>query len=353
MRILIYGAGAVGCYLGGQLALAGHAVTLLGRQPLVEAVIQNGLTLESAGKTRVIREIRAASSLAETLGQGPFDWIAFTMKAYDTVSAIHEVQTTLTAIPPIACFQNGVGNEESLRAAFGAPSVVAATITTPISVKRPGVVVEEKQRGIALASDSPSFAPIYAAFRTTGLRISTTESSASLKWSKLLTNMLGNATSAILDAPPRQIFADRRLFRLEVDALREALAFIRLQQIRLVNLPQTPVRLLAFAAHWIPQATLQPLLARQVAGGRGDKLPSLLLALRAGDKRTEVAWLNGAVAQAASNLKRLAPINHALALIVSDITSGRVPWDAYRGQPEHMLRAVSAAQGMRDWRYGE
>ncbi len=353
MRILIYGAGAIGCFIGGHLALAGHDVTLLGRLQLEHAIAQNGLSLHLATGSYVIHNIRAGSQLSDALNNGPFDWIAFTMKAYDTVPAIHELQQVLDKVPPIVCFQNGVGNEESLRAAFGDDTVVAGAVTTPISVPETGVIVEEKQRGVAIASDGAASDMIRTALRSATLSVSTVLSSSSLKWSKLLLNLLANAIPAILDRPPVEAFRERQFFKLEVSALREAINIIRLQKIPLINLPGAPARLLAMVARWMPAPGSWLLISRRVTSGRGDKLPSLLLALRAGQKRTEVAWLNGAVAQAARRLDRLAPINHTLALIVSDIASGRIPWDAYRNNPDHLLRAISTAQWIEDWRYVE
>ncbi len=45
MKICIYGAGAIGGYLGAQLALADCDVTLIARGPHLAAMRDNGLTL--------------------------------------------------------------------------------------------------------------------------------------------------------------------------------------------------------------------------------------------------------------------------------------------------------------------
>ena len=50
MRICIYGAGAIGGYLGAQLAQAGEDVTLIARGPHLEAMRRNGLRLRIAGE---------------------------------------------------------------------------------------------------------------------------------------------------------------------------------------------------------------------------------------------------------------------------------------------------------------
>jgi hypothetical protein len=126
-----------------------------------------------------------------------------------------------------------------------------------------------------------------------------------------------------------------------------------LQDIRVANMPGAPATVLAFLVRSLPLAFLQPLLRAQFASARGDKLPSLAVALRNHNPRTEVTWLNGAVAQTARSIDRLAPINHALALLVSDIASGRVPWEMYRHRPATLLAAIHAAKGNAHWRYGE
>ena len=48
MNIAVIGAGAVGCYFGGLLALAGHAVTFVGRKAHVDAINGAGLLIDSA-----------------------------------------------------------------------------------------------------------------------------------------------------------------------------------------------------------------------------------------------------------------------------------------------------------------
>ena len=54
LTVAVVGAGAVGCYYGFLLAKAGHAVTLIGRPALVEAVRASGLILDTGAGTDAV-----------------------------------------------------------------------------------------------------------------------------------------------------------------------------------------------------------------------------------------------------------------------------------------------------------
>ena len=117
-----------------------------------------------------------------------------------------------------------------------------------------------------------------------------------MKWSKLLTNLIANATSAILDMTAPEVFADSKLYALEIGMLRECLAVMDVQGIPVVDLPGTPVRLLEFAAR-LPFWLSKPLFSRAAGSGRGRKLPSFHIDLYSGRGTSEVEYLNGAVVQ--------------------------------------------------------
>src|SRR3977135_3301384 len=116
LRFLFFGAGAVGSLLGARLAQAGSEVTLVGRQPHVEAVTRDGVRMVTAGKGSK-QSVRGAPPGSAEAG-GPFDYVFLTVKSYDTLDAIEQLQPVLRPGTILGSFQNGVGNEESITAAL-------------------------------------------------------------------------------------------------------------------------------------------------------------------------------------------------------------------------------------------
>jgi 2-dehydropantoate 2-reductase len=163
-----------------------------------------------------------------------------------------------------------------------------------------------------------------------------------MKWSKLFTNLVGNAASAILDLPVADIFAHPRLYALEAAALRECLAVMLALSHPVVDLPGVPVRLLAWAVQRLPAALARPLLRRAVGAGRGGKMPSLHVDLHGGRGRTEVEWLNGAVARHAAAHALPAPVNQLLCDTVVALASGRLDPAAFRRNPSALLTLLPA-----------
>ena len=136
---------------------------------------------------------------------------------------------------------------------------------------------------------------------------------------------------------PAEIFAHPGLYRLEIRQLREALRVMAAQDIKVVDLPGTPVRLLAFAVKYLPLALSRPLLGKAVGGGRGGKMPSFHVDLHAGRGQSEVEFLNGAVARAGEKLGIPTPVNRLLTDRLLALTNGEIPLETYRKQPGKLI----------------
>ena len=349
MQILVLGAGAIGAYLGATLGRSGQWVTLVGRKPFVDAANQNGIQMHLPdGRSWQTSNFRAISSLAEAnCAQGmytpPYDVIFVCVKAYDVDEAIRELKTCEPAVfragtggTIFVSFQNGVGSEERFAEAFGAEQVWAGTTTSPVTVPQAGQVQVARAGGaICLApmtkvSDAGS--QMAERVREAFWSMRVYPDARALKWSKLLLNMLGNASSAILGMPPGEIYAQPALYQLESRALREATQVMQALHIRPVNLPHYPAATLAKAVRWLPAAILQPVLRKQLAQGRGSKWPSFYYDVQNHSDRCEVAWLNGAVVKYGRQLGLPTPANQRLTDVLTRMINGEDDASAWQGQ---------------------
>jgi len=104
VRICIYGAGAIGGYLGVQLSLAGEDVSLVARGPHLEAMKSNGLRLRIGEEERVARPI--CTDDPSTLG--PQDYVLVTLKAHSVPSVVDAMQPLLGPQTAVVTASNGV-----------------------------------------------------------------------------------------------------------------------------------------------------------------------------------------------------------------------------------------------------
>lgn len=336
MRFLFLGAGAIGTYVGGSLAAAGEDVAFIERPEPAAQIRAAGLKVHTRGGTRLVRNVVMHDSAAAALAAGPYDIAVFALKSFDTQTAVDELVASGHEVPTILSLQNGVDNEPTIAATLGADRVIAGTVTTAVSKPGVGEVVEEKHRGIGVALGNALSEPLVAALDHAGLSGKAYRHAAAMKWSKLLGNLTGNATSAILDRTVAELFADLRTYDLEVAVLKECLAVMRAKGYPVVNLPGTPVRALALATG-LPRVIAQPALTRVLGSGRGDKMPSFHIDLHAGRGRTEVGFLNGAVVRAGSETGVPTPVNALLTDTLEALSAGDLPLDTYRHDPDALL----------------
>lgn len=339
MRFLFLGAGAIGTYVGGSLAAAGEDVAFIERPDTAEVIAAQGLRVRTAETTRVVTGATMYADAAEALAAGPYDIGVFALKSFDTQTALDELVATGHEVPSILSLQNGVDNEPAIAATLGSDRVLAGTVATAVSKPGVGEVIEEKHRGIGVALGHPLSEPLVDALNRAGLSGRAFDDAGSMKWSKLLTNLTGNATSAILDRTVAELFADKRSYRLEVAVLAECLAVMKALGHRVVDLPGTPVRALALATR-LPRLIAQPALTRALGSGRGDKMPSFHIDLHGGRGRTEVAFLNGAVARHGAQVGVPTPVNALLTTTLEALSAGELPVDSYRHNPDALLAAL-------------
>ena len=345
LKILSFGAGAIGTYIGGSLALAGEQIVFVEQSAAAAELRQRGLRLNlTIDKRRRTSPIFAlppsafvvAPSLEEAMRYGPFNVGLFALKSFDTASALESMRPFAEKLPPLLCLSNGVDNESAIANVLGADKVIPATVTSAIGRRGAGDIVLEKLRGIGIASTYPLSDQLLASANSAFLNAQAFSNPAAMKWSKMLTNLIANPTSAILDMSAAEIFVDRKLYEIEIKMLCECLAVMKVQKIPVVDLPHTPVRALAFATR-LPLWASRPFLARAAGAGRGGKMPSFHIDLYSGRGKSEVEYLHGAVVRAGEKFGVATPVNKVLTETLMKLTNKEIPLEEFAHQPEKLL----------------
>ena len=104
MKVCIYGAGAIGGYMGVQLALAGAEVSLVARGAHLEAMRKDGVKLLIGGEERVA-QVNATDDPA-TLG--PQDYVIIALKAHSVPSVVDRMRPLLGNDTSVVTAVNGV-----------------------------------------------------------------------------------------------------------------------------------------------------------------------------------------------------------------------------------------------------
>ena len=350
LKVLSFGAGAIGTYIGGSLALAGHQVVFVEQPKIVEELRQRGmrldLTLDERRKTKEASTLDPSafvivSSLDDALRYGPFDVALFALKSFDTQSALEGLKPFADKMPPILCLSNGVDNEPMIAEVLGKDKVIYGTVTSAIGRRGAGDIVLERLRGMGVAKGHPLSEKLNSALDKALLNSRLFDDAASMKWSKMLTNLLANPTSAILDMTAGEVFGNRDLYKIEIDMLKECLAVMETQGFAVVDLPGTPVRALAYATR-LPLWLSKPLLGRAAGAGRGAKMPSFHIDLHSGRGKSEVEYLHGAVVRAGEKFKVPTPVNKVLTETLLALTNKEIPLEEFAHKPERLLSKVES-----------
>ncbi len=214
-RVLIAGAGAIGSVLGGLLAKAGHAVTLLGRASHLAAVAERGLALEGLWGEHRVRPVAVAYDAAALTG--PYDAILVTVKTYDTASVL---RATAGLLDPSGCMismQNGLGNTEQVLATVGSERAVGARVIFGAEIPRAGVVrvtvfAQPTVLGAACVGNvaAEAHARAWAARLTdAGIPAEYSPDVQAHLWTKVFYNAALNPLSALFGLPYGALAADR------------------------------------------------------------------------------------------------------------------------------------------------
>ena len=249
MKICIFGAGAIGGYMGAKLAAAGADVSLVARGPHLRAMQERGLTLIEEGERRTVA-VRAAEDPAAL---GVQDYVVVTLKAHSVPPVVARMQPLIGPETTIVSGVNGVpwwyfhkigGPLEGTRLqsvdpgdaqwrGFGPDRVLGCVVYPAAEVEEPGVIRHIEGNRFSLGepdgSKSDRAERLSAALTAAGLKAPVRPRIRDEIWVKLWGNLSFNPISALTHATLDVLCTDpgtrgvARAMMLEAQTIAEAL----------------------------------------------------------------------------------------------------------------------------------
>ena len=278
MKIAMMGAGGVGGFFGGRLARAGYDVSFIARGAHLEALRQDGLTIENEAQGNIhVPSVRVTDDPASL---GPVDLVILSVKLWDTEVAARAIAPIVGPSTGILSLQNGVIKDDILRRIFPPQQVMGGVCYVATHISRPGVInqVGKMQRivvGEYGGRESRRATELHEALGKSGV---TAELSADVRraiWEKyvFLVGLSGSTTTTRHSLGP--IRANPRTREFLLDLMKETVAVGRAHG---VALPED------FARDRLAFADTLPV----------DMTSSMHHDLERGN-RLEVEWLSGGV----------------------------------------------------------
>lgn len=328
-KIVIAGAGSVGCFMGGLLALGGAEVVLLARPRIAAEIADHGLTLtsfEGWSERLEPNQMRIETDPAAALRDASL--VLVTVKSGDTVTMGLSIASHAPPTAQVLSLQNGLRNADLLRATLPGRSVHAGMVSFNVLHRGEGRFHRGTSGPLVVAAGTP---PLVAPH----LDILSHPDMTAVLAGKLVYN-LNNALNALSGLPLREQLANRRWRLLFAAAQDEALAVFRAEGVMPWSLGKIPVTR-------FPRLLRLPDLLFRLASWRGVRIDptarsSMWEDLQRG-RMTEIDELQGAVIARAEALGLAAPVNRAIAEAIR--AAERAGAGSPRLDPQLLLRLRS------------
>jgi 2-dehydropantoate 2-reductase len=302
MKIGVLGTGAMGSAIGGLLTESGLDVLLVDPwKEHVEAMEENGLVLEEQGDKRLIR-VRATGDVRNV---GSVDLVILLVKSYVTERAIRDFAPLIGTDTVVLSLQNGLGNEEIIAGIIGQDRVLGGVTHAGAVLLEAGHVQCSRKGKLTYIGEldgrnTERVLEVSRLLSAAGLDTDVAEDIYEKIWSKLLVNVAVSPISAITGLSHGGMAAVPEVLACAGAAVAEAMAVARAAAVKLTTEDPSEV--------W----------RAATAGLPGEHKSSMLQDIEKGS-RTEIDFINGAVARWGEKHGVPTPVNRTLVAAVKGI----------------------------------
>jgi 2-dehydropantoate 2-reductase len=293
MKVLILGAGAMGCLYGAALHRAGCEVVFVDvNQPHIDAINANGLELETrAGTEHLPIPARLPGEI-----DAPVDLVVVFTKTFHTDAALGGIAVAIGPETWLLSLQNGLGNDRRLAAHAAEERIMVGSSSLPSDLVGPGKVRSHGEGASKLYpafEGDPAFAREVCALLSRGGLPATLEPDIhGAIWSKAIFNATMNPLCALTRRTPGFLGAHEESRALIHALVEEGVAVANASGVSVAAQPIHDLTHVSVTDHANHEA-------------------SMLQDVKAG-RRTEVDAINGAIVEAARAAGVSAPLTETL-----------------------------------------
>ncbi|WP_390590760.1 2-dehydropantoate 2-reductase [Simiduia litorea] len=311
-NIAIFGAGSIGCYLGGCLLASGADVCFIGRARIQQEIQTHGLQLSDwRGRAHRVGKNSVRFSLTPEL-LADADYIIVTVKSADTVNAAQQISAHVKSSAVIVSFQNGIHNAHTLKETLPTHTVLKGMVPFNVISAGNGHFHCGTEGDLALERQDNSAERLIQALRSAKLPVQTYNDLRGIQWSKLLMN-LNNAVNALSGIPLRDQLYDAQYRRVMALVVQEALDIFKaagIKPLRTGKVVPTLLPTILRLPNWLFTRIAGALLKIDPAA-RSSIYEDLLL-----KRKTEIEFLNGEIVKLAQQLTLSAPLNSTIVELI-------------------------------------
>ena len=329
---IVFGAGLIGCYLGGVLTTLGFPTGLVCR-PKVRNKLKSGIKLTDFQHRQTnapLLDLISSEQLSNDvlpIKKAGFLWL--TVKCTGVEQAILDIAPWVNKDTVIFCCQNGLGSDAAIKLAY--PDNLVLRVMVPFNVVE--LSDGHYHRGSAgeltieyTDSSRELVSSLVAKLNSELLPIKTTNDMDSLLWAKLQLN-LGNSVNALADIPVKAM--------LEQRGYRRVIALLMTELLQVTDaLGITLPKVTSISAHHIPFLLRLPnFIFTRVANKMLEIDPNVRSSMWwdvSQGKPTEIEHINGAILNYGKRLKIACPANEKISFLIRKLNSQTDVPDGHR-----------------------
>ncbi|MBU3004641.1 2-dehydropantoate 2-reductase [Paraglaciecola arctica] len=328
-KIVVLGAGSIGCYLGGRFINGGANVTFIGREKIQSEVKLHGLRLTDLDGLDSHIEASDVAYVTDQECLRDADYVLVAVKSGDTTATAKQIKALIKDTAVVISFQNGIRNFDELSDILNQNRVIRGMVPFNVINKGSGHFHRGTEGNLAIEAKQGEFSDLLAVAEKSNMAITTYEDLLPIQWGKLLMN-LNNAINALSGLPLVEQLGNRNYRKVLAKSIKETLKVLSLNNIVVQPANNIPPKLLPVILN------LPNWLYKKVAAA-SLKIDPLARSSMYEDfvrnRKTEIDFLNGEILHLANKKSIKVPVNSAIVELVKKAEK------QHQGSPE--ISAVS------------